>query len=160
MKDHIPKRIFYLLTITSFIGFLDATYLLIKHYSNTPLSCLINQGCEQVINSQYATIFNIPVALLGILYYIFFIILLYYLNKKGNKILLPLLLITAIGFIVSIGLVYLQLFVIRAICPFCMLSAITSTTLFLTILIVSLSSRRKRREDSEITSTSDTLEVS
>jgi uncharacterized membrane protein len=40
------------------------------------------------------------------------------------------------GVVVSAFLVYLQIFVIRAICPWCMLSAFTMTALFILSIVV------------------------
>ena len=133
----IPKWIVFTLIVVSLIGFLDATYLTAKHYLGTPLECSIFEGCEQVTTSQYATIFNIPVALGGAVYYLFiFILLIAYLDTKRNWLISVIPPITIIGFIASVWFVYLQLFVIKAICIYCLISAFTSTTLFLLGLFV------------------------
>ena len=133
----IPKWIVFTLIVVSLIGFLDATYLTVKHYLGTPLECSIFEGCEQVTTSQYATIFNIPVALGGAVYYLFiFILLIAYLDTKRNWLISVIPPITIIGFIASVWFVYLQLFVIKAICIYCLISALTSTTLFLLGLFV------------------------
>jgi len=126
------RRLFYGASIVSFIGFLDASYLTVKHYLGVPLNCSVFEGCELVTTSQYATIFGIPVALLGAFYYLLISILSFmYLDAKASfvpRILPPL---TLIGFLSSIWFVYLQLFVIRAICIYCMISAASSTTLLI-----------------------------
>jgi len=44
----------------SFVGFLDASYLTAKHYLNFEIPCSILNGCEQVLTSQYATLFGVP----------------------------------------------------------------------------------------------------
>jgi uncharacterized membrane protein len=69
----IPKWIIFGLIVVSFLGFLDATYLAAKHYLGAPIACSIFEGCEKVTTSQYAAVFNIPVALLGALYYLLFL---------------------------------------------------------------------------------------
>ncbi|MBT9147997.1 MAG: hypothetical protein DDT32_01766 [Syntrophomonadaceae bacterium] len=137
----IPKWIIFALVIVSFVGFLDATYLTAKHYLGTPIECSIFEGCERVTTSPYATVFNIPVALYGALYYlfIFFLSVAYFDTPKDKpagwvkrnlliSIIPPL---AAVGFIASVWFVYLQLFVIKAICLYCMISAATSTALFI-----------------------------
>ena len=127
-----PKWIIFALIIVSFIGFLDATYLTVKHYTGTPIACSIFEGCEKVTTSPYATVFNIPVALYGALYYLFtFFLSVAYLDTKRNLFISAIPPLTAIGFIASVWFVYLQLFVIKAICPYCMISAATSTALFI-----------------------------
>ncbi len=119
------------LLIISFIGFLDATYLTVQHYRGLPPECSIVEGCEEVVTSKYAVMFGVPVALLGGIYYLtIFILSIIYLDSKNKSIIKLAALLTAAGLIASIGFVYLQLFVIKAICVYCMFSAATSTTLF------------------------------
>lgn len=128
----IPKWIIFSFIIISFIGFLDATYLTVKHYLGISLNCFVFEGCDKVTTSQYATVFNIPVALGGAFYYlIIFILSVAYFDTRNLKILLFIPPLTLIGFLASIWFVYLQFFVIKAICPYCLVSAITSTILFL-----------------------------
>ncbi len=128
----IPKWIILALVTVSFVGFLDATYLTASHYLDAPLPCSILEGCEQVTNSEYAVVFGIPVALGGVFYYLsIFILSVAYLDIRNNKILYIIPPLTAIGFLASVWFVYLQLFIIKAICPYCMLSAATSTILFI-----------------------------
>lgn len=118
--------------VIALVGFTDATYLTIKHYNGSDLSCGLTGGCNEVTSSEYSTVFGIPVALGGALYYlaIFLSTVLYFDNKKDiwTKILqwLPIA-----GLLASAWFVYLQLYVIHAICQYCMASAATSTLLFI-----------------------------
>lgn len=123
--------------ILSFLGFLDATYLAVKHYLGTPINCSILEGCEKVATSPYATIGGTPVALLGAIYYIaMFLLIVAYFDTKRETILSFVARLTPIGFLASVWFVYLQLFVIKAICLYCIISAITSTALFILGLFV------------------------
>jgi len=45
-----------------------ATYLTYSHYANQPIACAGLSGCASVENSEYSTIIDIPVALLGTLF--------------------------------------------------------------------------------------------
>lgn len=132
----LPKWLIIGFILISFIGFLDTGYLTIKHYTGGLIGCNLFEGCEQVTNSKYSVIFGIPLALLGLLYYLFMLIssLLYFDTKNPviPKIFLP---VTTLGFIFSGYLVYLQIWVIKALCQYCILSAITSTALFILSLI-------------------------
>lgn len=128
--------------VLSIVGLSDATYLTIEHYKSLSVGCLAGNDCDRVLASVYSTIGNIPVALLGFFYYlvIFASITAYFYFKQKNQpaseqILDFAVRFTLIGFIASLWFVYLQLFVIHAICAYCMISAITSTTLFVLGLI-------------------------
>lgn len=129
------------------LGFLDASYLTIEHFLNKVPPCTIVHGCEAVTTSPYSLIFGIPTALLGALYYLAIILaLVYYLDSKRAIIIKLTASFTAVGFAFSLWLVYLQLFVIRAICLYCMLSALSSTALFIIGLLVLKSHRAFERQ--------------
>ena len=120
----------------SLIGFLDATYLTIQHYRGASLDCYVLRDCDEVAASQYATIGSIPIALLGALYYLSIILFsAAYLDTKRSRLLTIISILTSAGFVVSVILVYLQIFVIRALCSYCLLSALASTVLFIMALI-------------------------
>jgi len=117
--------------LASLAGFVDSSYLAIKHYTGVPPSCTILAGCEVVTGSQYAVMFGVSVALLGALYYLsIFLFSVYYLDSRRSEVLGWISHLTWIGFAASLYFVYLQLFVIGSICLYCMGSAVTSVTLF------------------------------
>ncbi|OGF63378.1 hypothetical protein A2926_03965 [Candidatus Giovannonibacteria bacterium RIFCSPLOWO2_01_FULL_44_40] len=129
------KTLFFL--ALSLIGFLDSAYISAKHYLGTPVACSIFEGCEKVLTSQYATIAGVPVALSGAFYYLtVFVLVVLYLDTGGKRFLLAAAHLTIAGFLASLWFVYLQLFVIGAICVYCIISAITSTALFMLGLLV------------------------
>ena len=117
--------------LLSLIGFTDASYLTVKHYRGEVPPCFLSSGCETVTTSKYSTVFTIPVALIGAIYYLaVFLLSVLYLDTKRTifiKIIPPL---TGGGFIASVIFIYLQLFVLHAICLYCVISAFTSTGLF------------------------------
>lgn len=123
----------YLLTgILGVIGFLDSAYLTILHFQSVIPPCTV-KGCEKVLTSEFSTIFGIPLSLLGVAFYITIITLSLLNNFKINSTLQRFLKITsAVGFSISILLLIDQIFVIQAICQYCLISLATSTMIFLT----------------------------
>lgn len=150
LNPNNPKFLYFTFIPISLLGFLDASYLTIKHFVGTPLPCSILRGCEEVTTSQYSVIGGIPVALLGAIYYLaIFVLVLLFLNGKlfssgvnsgtpenQDKSLKLVARLTVIGLIASLWFIYLQVFVIKAICLYCMFSAFTSITLFILGIIV------------------------
>lgn len=137
----ISKWLIGALTLVSFAGFLDAVYLTTKHYLGSPVVCSILEGCEVVTTSQYATWFGIPVALPGAIYYLLiFLLTVAYLDAKKERFLRLAAYLSPIGFLASLWFLYLQLFVIKALCLYCLISALTSTLVFVigVILLVRL----------------------
>ena len=90
------------------------------------------QGPIAVLTSPWAYVGPIPLAVIGAVYYIgMMAAAALWLHTKSpllEKLLLP---VTASGVAFSAYFVYLQLVPIGEICPFCMLSAAATTTLFL-----------------------------
>ncbi len=127
------KLIAGIFALISFVGFLDATYLTILHYRGAVPTCIIVHGCSNVTTSKFSTVANIPVALLGSLYYLTVLVLaVAYFDSKKEIILKWISQLTIIGLVASAYFVFLQIFVIKYICIYCMASATTSTLLFIT----------------------------
>lgn len=130
--------------LLSAIGFLDASYLAAKHYQGASVICSILAGCDKVTASVYATIGDVPVALLGVLYYAaIFLLGMWYAYSQQKDILDFAAKFTVVGFLMSVWFVYLQLAVIKAICFYCMISAATSTLLFVTSILFLWNKGRK-----------------
>ena len=129
---HVPKWLFISIALVSFVGFLDATYLTAQHYLGFELNCSVFNGCDIVTTSEYSVVAGVPVALLGALYYfVLFIGMFVYFDLQDKRVLRILMLLTVFGFFTSLWFLYLQIFVIKALCLYCIVSATTSTALFI-----------------------------
>jgi uncharacterized membrane protein len=103
-----------------------AGYLTYVHYAGLHPICGISHGCETVQSSSYASLFGIPVALLGLITYV--LILASMRRPDVNGLLLGYVL-TLIGFGFSLYLTYREVFTIHAICSWCVSSAFVFTLL-------------------------------
>lgn len=104
-----------LLLILSIIGFFDSSYLTILHYKKDTPPCSLVHGCEKVLTSQFATISGIPLALLGVIFFLILIFLLLLNSAKYFKFLIW------VGMVVAIILTCLQAFVLHSFCQYCLL---------------------------------------
>ena len=128
-----PTKKTILVGLFSFLGLIDASYLATKHYTGTIPPCAISKGCEVVTTSQYATIGGISVALLGAVYYLAVLIIsIAIIDTKNDRLKKFLARFSVIGLLASIWFISLQLFVIKALCLYCLVSAFSSTAIFLT----------------------------
>ncbi len=132
MKNERTARIFTI--ILAGIGLADALYLTWIKLSNTAAACLPGLGnCEAVNTSRYSEIMGVPVALLGAVAYIAIlaVLLLEHQNTflAENGVLLQFG-ISLAGVLYSAYLTYLEIAVIRAICPYCVVSAGMLTGIF------------------------------
>ena len=127
-----PKWAIAALFVLSFLGFVDTSYLTLEHYLHQTPRCILFSGCDLVTTSAYSTIGPVPIALLGFLFYLsVFFLMLFYVDRKKVLALKLIALGAALGFVFTLYLVYLQLFVLHAICIYCMFSALTSTCIAL-----------------------------
>ena len=144
----IPKWIPIAFLVIALLGFTDAAYLTILHYLEQIPPCSIVDGCEEVTTSEFSALFGVPISLFGALYYLFFIgAILFYFDTKNLHTLFFISLVSITGFLVSLFLLYLQLFVLNALCLYCLFSLFTSTLLFLIgMRVVVLKKRAKSYE--------------
>lgn len=119
-----------ILLILSLAGFFDSSYLAILHYKNIIPPCTIAKGCEIVLVSQFSTIFGIPIALIGSLFFLTLIILLLLGFPRYFKLLI------LSGVVISVILFYIQAFVLHAFCQYCLLSEIIILAIFLLSFIL------------------------
>lgn len=121
------------------IGLADSVYLTVEKLTQNQSMCLPGIGdCWSVSTSIYSEVFGIPVSLFGVLAYI---LILGLLVRNENSFLSGTVRdqlffgVTLAGFVYSIYLTYLEIAVIKAVCPFCVISAVMMTILFVCSLI-------------------------
>ncbi|HJZ82866.1 MAG TPA: vitamin K epoxide reductase family protein [Pyrinomonadaceae bacterium] len=128
--------------LVSLVGLGDAIYLTVQDLTGESLRCTIISGCSEVLSSKYAHIGSIPLAALGAFaYFVFFSLAI--LAVFGYGFTRPLLLaLVSVMFLTTLWLLYLQAFVIRHFCQYCLLSAAVTIIL---ILIIGLTSLKRLR---------------
>jgi len=129
----------------SLAGIFVALYLLLYKIGKIGnLSCSIG-SCETVNTSKWAVLLGAPVAGWGVVFYVtlFVVALLSIQDQHADSPAMSklLALITGIGFVFSAWLTSLELFVIHAICQWCVISAIIVTTSFV-FAVLDLKDRR------------------
>lgn len=131
------------LAVYAGIGTLLSAYLLAGSLTHTALYCPLGSGCDIVQSSRYATVFGIPVAALGMLYYA---ILLLLAIKPATattrwRSAFPL---AAAGLAASGVFVVIQQAAIHATCSLCVLSALLSATIFVYLVYSRPEGRRNQ----------------
>jgi uncharacterized membrane protein len=123
MKESTIRNVLVGLGIVGLIDSLYLTWIKIAHDG----VCSVSGGCEVVNMSEYASLAGIPIALLGAGAYVTMIVVLLlesrseFFEFNGPMIVFG---ISLAGVLYSAYLTYLELYVIRAICPFCVVSAV------------------------------------
>ncbi|CAK0871144.1 unnamed protein product, partial [Prorocentrum cordatum] len=119
------------------VGALDCGYLTLVKLGQAPLSCPTDPsaGCGFVLNSEFASVGPVPLAALGLVAYAAAAAL----SLAGQRELLWWLSLAQT--VASAGLMLVLMFVLKAPCAFCALSALTSAVMF---SLVEVDSRRRQ----------------
>ena len=130
------KKLYAVAALLSLFGLADALYLTIEHVTGQSVQCTIISGCSEVLSSPYAVVAGIPLAMIGAGAYftVFSLATLAAFNYRIAGTLLTVLVIAM--FLVSLWLIYLQAFVIREFCQYCLLSAAITLALLVVMVIV------------------------
>ena len=129
------KKFYIGAAVLSLLGLADALYLTIEHVTGQTVRCTILSGCSEVLSSPYAVVAGIPLAAVGAAAYftVFSLAILALFGYRiAGKILAP---IVFAMFFVSVWLFYLQAFVIRQFCQYCLISAAITTCLLSLVII-------------------------
>lgn len=138
----MEKRLSQLTITLTVIGLLVSIYMTIYAITSNDNMCIGSQDCSVVNASRYSKVniagVSIPVAVIGVVGYatILAVLLLEkrisFLEENGSMVLFGL---SVIGFLFTLYLVYLEIFIIRAFCPFCITSQIAMTLIFILTVI-------------------------
>jgi uncharacterized membrane protein len=124
----------YFMLALALLGLAVAYYDAYSLYNGQQLWCPppIN-GCNQVANSPYARIYNLPVGYFGVVYYLYMFclatLLAYDPFSRGLR--LGALIYSAIGVGFSIYFSYLQVTFIHAFCVYCLAPAVITVLLLI-----------------------------
>ena len=134
--------LYYVAALVALVGLADAVYLTVGHLTGMDMRCTITTGCNEVLGSSYASIAGIPVAGLGALAYFsaFSLATLAAFDYRWARAALAAL--VALMFLATLWFLYLQAFVIKHFCQYCLLSAATTITLAGIMLASRLLQRR------------------
>ncbi len=149
-----------LLVVLATLGILDAGYITYEKLTGATPVCRPGFDCGEVLNSPWASIGPIPLSLLGLLYYmtVFSLGIINYMQVdikklpiikkiliKGKPLTIKQIImgVTTFGFIFSMYLVSLMAFIIQAWCLYCLFSAMTSSLLFVTAILITITNKPK-----------------
>ena len=116
------------------VGLLDALYLTVtKIIASRALFCASGGGCDIVQSSRWSTFFGAPTAAWGAVVYAGIVVLALVGFTAQRWLFAFLLSVAAAGF--SAYLTWIELFVLHAICPYCLVVAIVSAALIVVLLL-------------------------
>jgi uncharacterized membrane protein len=115
------------------VGLLVSIYMTIYKVTANEGMCLGSGDCSTVNASRYSEVNGIPVAVIGIIGYLAILAVHFFENRtsffKQNGTLL-IFGMSLTGFVFTVWLVYVELALLKAICPFCVTSQVAMTFIF------------------------------
>jgi uncharacterized membrane protein len=130
----MEKRLTPLISLLAVIGLLVSVYMTIYKITSNDKMCLGSGDCSTVNASRYADINGIPVAFIGVIGYAAILGIGWlerrndFFQENGSLILFG---VSLIGFLFTLWLIYVEIALIQALCPFCLASQITMTLIFI-----------------------------
>lgn len=127
-----------LMALVALVGFFVALYLAMYKAGMIGTLACGTGSCETVQTSRWATFAGLPVAAWGVGYYALVFGLAFASTQERwthlRQLSLAMLIVTGWGVLFSAWLTYLELFVINAICRWCVVSAAIALVLFVLAL--------------------------
>jgi uncharacterized membrane protein len=121
------KLAVWVLVGAAFLGLIDSAYLGINSLQGFVVPCGVTGGCEEVLNSSYSHLLGLSISWFGFCFY-GLVAASALLSVFGfPRSLRVSMAASVLAFIVTLYLLYVQAFVLKAFCQYCLLSALLVT---------------------------------
>jgi uncharacterized membrane protein len=134
----LEKRLSQLAIALTIIGLLVSVYMTIYKVTSNDSMCIGSKDCSVVNASRYSEVNGIPVAVLGVVGYAAILAVLLFerrfdfLQQNGTLVFFGL---SLTGFLFTLYLIFVEVALIKAYCPFCIASQSTMTVIFILSVI-------------------------
>ncbi len=116
------------------LGLADSIYMTIYKIFDADAMCLGSGDCSTVNASRYSEVNGIPVALIGVLGYLAILAVHYFENRNRffeQNSALMIFGMALTGFLFTVWLIYVEVALLKALCPFCVTSQVAMTIIFM-----------------------------
>ncbi|CAN5706105.1 hypothetical protein BH20VER1_BH20VER1_20600 [soil metagenome] len=139
-QPRVQTVLYSLVALVALAGLADSVFLTVAHLAGQHVVCGGVAQCDEVLASAYATVFGMPVAAFGVLGY-FGVFGAATLSAFGYvRPRLPLALLVGLMFLGTLWFLYVQAFILKAYCQYCLLSA--ACTFVIAGLLLAIPPRR------------------
>lgn len=133
----MDKQFVRILYGTVILGLIIGIYMTLHKYTDIAFTCFGSGGCGTVIFSRYSVINGIDVPVIGIIGNLALLAVLIFekrnsfLQKNGTLVFFE---IALAGFVFTLWLIYLEIFILKAFCPYC----VTAQTMMVITFIIAV----------------------
>ncbi len=120
------------------VGVLVSIYMTVYKFTKNDAMCLGSGDCSTVNASKYSEVNGIPVSVFGVIGYLA-ILGVHLLENRNNffrqNSTLMIFGMALTGFLFTVWLIYVEVALLKALCPFCVTSQIAMTIIFIIAVI-------------------------
>lgn len=133
-KTGYKRIILIFMLVFALLGFVLSAYLAYEYNQPEPIGCPVSStstnSCETVRQSPYSELFGIKLPFWGAAYFLTTIALITLnLFRDNKKFLYGLIILTIAGLAFETTMTLIQIFIIEAICTWCIMTEVASITL-------------------------------
>ena len=134
----MTNRLTQVTVALTIIGLLVSIYMTVYKATSNENMCVGSKDCSVVNASKYSEVNGIPVAVVGAIGYTALLGILWlerkpgFFKENGSMLFFG---ISLIGFFFTIWLIYVEIALLKAYCPFCITSQISMTLIFILSVI-------------------------
>jgi uncharacterized membrane protein len=134
----MDKWLYRALVALAIIGLAVSIYMTVYKITSNNAMCLGSGDCSTVNASRYSEVNGFPVASIGMLGYLAILVTLYF--EKRNRFFqengaLALFGMALTGFLFTLWLIYVEIALLKALCPFCLTSQAAMTLIFILAVV-------------------------
>lgn len=119
------------------LGLLISAFLIYEQNSASAITCpIFGRGCQTVWSSPYSTIYGVSLSVVGMGFYSLILATVVARSISSQKVIIQIQFSLAlIGLVYSLYLTYLEAFIIKAFCFWCLASLAVIIAIFITTVI-------------------------
>ena len=151
-KVQVPVLI---VRVLSLIAFGVAGYLAVSSLTNSqPAGCSPGAGCGQVLSSSWSSLWGLPVSVPGVVVYFSILLLTFHLSPtqtdQHRRVSWSLMVaLSVLAGLAAVWFIYLQIFTIQSICPYCMIDHTCGLLIAVLVLYSAPLGRGEKLEDGQ-----------
>jgi uncharacterized membrane protein len=134
----MDKWLYRISVALAVLGLLVSIYMTVYKLTSNDSMCLGSGDCSTVNASSYSEVNGIPVAVFGVIGYAAILTVLYlekrnrFFKQNGTLLIFGMALT---GFLFTLWLIYVEVAILKALCPFCVTSQTAMTLIFIIAVI-------------------------
>ena len=130
----MSKRLSQITMALVIVGLLVSIYMTVFKITSNENMCIGSKDCSVVNASRYSSLYGVPVAVIGMVGYSTLLAVLFLERRPGwiqDNASMIFFTLALLGFFFTVYLIFVEIVLIKAYCPFCITSQVAMTLIFI-----------------------------